>query len=117
MLVWRGAGIFAAIIMVVTIFGAHWGAQQAAPGARLIDAGAVGAGGLVGGLVIWFMAKALESGPARVLVDRATSQEVTIKPDAGSLFFIPTKYWAFFSVLAGLAAAYGAYLGVDLSAQ
>ncbi len=117
MLIWRGPGILAGIIMAVAIFGAYAGALEVAPGAPLIDAGAAAAGGVIGGLAIWFLAKALEGGTPRVLVDKATGQEVTVKGDAGSLFFIPTKYWAFITVVGGLALAYGAYLGVDIFAE
>jgi hypothetical protein len=56
---------------------------------------AVGAG-------IWFFAKTIEDRPGQVLIDKTTGHEITIRPNAGSLFFIPTRYWAF--IIPGLSA-------------
>ncbi len=47
------------------------------------------------GLAIWFTAKALSSGPQRRLVDADSGRQYVLKRDAGSLFFIPMRFWAF----------------------
>ena len=44
------------------------------------------------GTACWFLGRYLNSKSGRVLIDKATGQEITIKPDH-SLFFIKLEYW------------------------
>jgi hypothetical protein len=46
----------------------------------------------VAGAACWFLGKYLHSKPGRVLVDKATGQEVVLKP-IHSLFFIKMEFW------------------------
>jgi len=48
---------------------------------------------ILSGLAIWFSAKGLTRPPQK-LYDK-TGREYLISRDAGSLFFIPMRYWAF----------------------
>jgi hypothetical protein len=94
MIVWRGYGI-----LIILIAGAAF-----MVGALLIQltglkppfAGAIltAMGGLAG-VGIFLFAQRIESRPGRILVDKATGREVELKHDAGSLFFVPTRYWAY----------------------
>lgn len=61
--------------------------------------------GAVGAALIWFVARAFEGGPTRRLVDPDSGQQYVIRRSAGSLFFIPTRYWAFIVLALGLLAS------------
>jgi hypothetical protein len=104
-LIWRGWGILvvliagAAVFMSVLIadglrsvgFSAHW---QAAISILIASA--------LAGVAIWFTAKGLSGKVLRRLVDADTGQQVLVRSSAGSLFFIPTQYWAYIIVVIGL---------------
>ena len=46
----------------------------------------------IAGAASWFLGRYLHGKPGRVLIDKATGQEVTIRP-VHSLFFIKLEYW------------------------
>jgi hypothetical protein len=56
---------------------------------------------VVAGIVTWFVGKKLQARGARVVIDKATGQELTIG-DSHTFFFVPMHYWAV--VLIALAA-------------
>ncbi len=60
--------------------------------------------GVVAGFAIWFITKAIEDKPGRIFIDKATGQEIKVGANAGSFFFVPTRYWAFIVVGLGLLA-------------
>ena len=95
LIIWRGAGaaviLFAILAALVTnIVTSSWFNQnnyfQNHAWAQMVALWFAGAG-------CWFLGRYLNGKPGRVLVDKATGQEVTIKPDH-SLFFIKLEYWA-----------------------
>lgn len=103
LIIWRGWGILvivigfvAALLSIFLTDALGWAGLAGDIGRRV----AMGLSGAAGGAAIWFVAMGLEGRPSRTLVDPNTGQQVVFRKDAGSLFFIPTKYWAF--VLAGL---------------
>lgn len=53
----------------------------------------------IAGTACWFLGRYLHSKPGRVLVDKATGQEVTIMP-IHNLMFIKMEYWGpiFFAI-------------------
>ena len=53
-------------------------------------------------LSIWAIAHHIESEPGRVFIEQATGRQVVFKRSAGSLFFIPTRYWSYIVVGAGV---------------
>ncbi len=63
------------------------------------------------GAGIWFMAKALTGRNKRTLVDPATGQQFVYGSNAGSLFFIPTRFWAFIVLAVGIMV--GLSMGLD----
>ena len=97
-IVWRGWGILVPVMAVgVFIFGAivessglNFGLerQQAILFGEVI-------GSLIAGAGLFFIARKIESEPGRTLIDAATNQRIVFKKNAGSFFFIPTRYWAF----------------------
>jgi len=102
-LIWRGAGaavllfgVAAALLTnIVTssvfhqdnYFSHHSWAQATALG--------------LAGTACWFLGRYLHSKPGRVLIDKATGQEVTIRP-VHSLFFIKLEYWGPILLAVGL---------------
>ena len=104
-LIWRGWGILIIPIVGVAMFVSvligqglrslgfpdHW---PAAIGILIASA--------LAGVAIWFTAKALSGKVVRRLVDPNTGKDVLFRRSAGSLFFIPTQYWAFIVVVIGL---------------
>jgi len=54
------------------------------------------------GVACWFLGRYLHGKPGRVLIDKATGEEVTLKPNH-SLFFIKLEYWGPILFLIGLA--------------
>jgi hypothetical protein len=105
MIVWSGWGFLVVIFFLVgCLIGIPVGAlfpndPDASVAATIIT------GGLVAGLGSFLLARKLESGPGRVFIDEATQQRIEVKRSAGSLFFIPTRWWAYVApVLAILLA-------------
>jgi len=95
MLVWSGWGImvvvFVAIGLLVT-FGAADALVQFLPYGPAQSAGML-IGGLLATSGIYLFARWREQGEGRTLVDQATGERIEVRPSAGSLFFIPTRFW------------------------
>ncbi|RYY25634.1 MAG: hypothetical protein EOP41_05075 [Sphingobacteriaceae bacterium] len=96
-IIWRGYGFLVPIITIVTgalvtvLF--HIVSKSSEPWG-------ISVGSFVAAAIIWFWGKKLND-PAKnkILVDKATGQELILKPNH-SLFFIKMQYWAF--VIGGL---------------
>ena len=105
-LIWRGWGILVipivavgfAVAMAITIALQSSGLPEHWQDAIGVAVGSVGAG-----LSIWYIAKAISGKVVRRLVDPNTGKDVLFRRSAGSLFFIPTRYWAFIVIVPGLA--------------
>lgn len=61
--------------------------------------------GLIAGLASFLFARKIEGGEGRAFIDEATGQRIVVKRSAGSLFFIPTRYWAYVAPVATIALA------------
>ena len=57
------------------------------------------------GLSSFLFARKVEGGEGRAFIDEATGQRVVVRRTAGSLFFIPTRYWAYAGPVLGIAIA------------
>ncbi|HEY4108223.1 hypothetical protein [Puia sp.] len=91
MIFWKGLGILALVIAVLV--GALFSLLFDKIGWSEDLGAAVGA--LVSATIIWFTGTRLNSpAKARVLIDKQTGREITVKPNH-SLFFIKLQYWAF----------------------
>lgn len=102
-LIWSGWGI---LVLVFFIVGGLIGIPIAGLFPQEGDIGvAVMAitGGLVAGLGSFFLARKIESGEARAFIDEQTGQRIVVRKSAGSLFFIPTRYWAYVAPVVGIA--------------
>lgn len=104
MLVWRGAGILVVVFAVAGLIAGDyaaagiWGATQAADH----KAASMLMGLLLAAALVFGMHFLLErSGEQRTFIDKATGQEVIVKPKH-DLFFIPVKYWSFVLAAVGV---------------
>jgi len=61
--------------------------------------------GLLAGVGSFFLARKIESGEARAFIDEKTQQRIVVRKSAGSLFFIPTRYWAYVAPVLGILFA------------
>lgn len=114
LIIWRGWGILVLPIAAVAFIAAMALADfmmslqvsryVAEPIAFTTAFAAAGAG-------IWFLAKALTGRNKRTLVDPATGQQFVYGSSAGSLFFIPTRFWAFIVLALGILV--GVSTGLD----
>lgn len=109
MVVWTGWGIgvvfILAIGLVIGIVGVDALGPQLALDERTAEAAGILIGGFLAAIGIFFFARWRDGGEGRVLVDEKTGERVEVRRSAGSLFFIPTRFWTFIvPVLAGLLA-------------
>lgn len=105
MIVWRGWGILVVIVaalavalvrgVTVALFGAGTYDRQ---GAWLLPLSLT-----LAAPIVWPLGRFLNGRDARTLVDPATGQRVTLRPDH-SLFFIRMEYWAIILVLVAVAS-------------
>ncbi|WP_443750216.1 hypothetical protein [Asticcacaulis solisilvae] len=104
-IIWRGWGflvvplVFAAVIAGSLL---AFGLQALGVPKYLVVVAWTGSISILAGLFIWFTAKALSRGPKRRLVDEDTGQRYVVTRSAGSLFFIPMRFWAFIVGVPGL---------------
>ena len=105
MIVWSGWGFLVAVFFVL-------GFAIGVPVGSLVStepntamAASVVIGGLLAGLGSFLLARQIEKGEGRVFIDEATQQRIVVRKHAGSLFFIPTRYWAYVAPVIGIAFA------------
>lgn len=91
MIIWKGLGFLALVIALIV--GALFSITFSKIGWSEDLGAAIGA--LFSAVIIWFTGIRLNSpAKARVLIDKQTGREITVKPDH-SLFFIKLQFWAF----------------------
>jgi hypothetical protein len=104
-IIWRGWGF------TVLLFGF----AAAALAAGIIERGGIHSKSMValsdvtasalGALGVWAFAYRIDGQPGRVLIDKKTGREFTVRRSAGSLFFIKTRYWPYIIVAIGVLFA------------
>ena len=101
MIIWSGWGIQVPLYVVLAFFLVILGLTPF----HLSDDLGVGVGmlltGALAGGAIYFTARWQESKPGREFIDAKTNEHFTVRPSAGSFFFVPTRYWAFIVPLLG----------------
>lgn len=109
-IVWKGWGIVVLPIAAVAVFLAlsivHALGASSPAVVGLVDVAVSG----LAALAIWLLVNHIEGEPGRTFIDKATGHEFEVRNSAGSLFFIPTRYWAYIVVAAGVFAAVQATL-------
>jgi hypothetical protein len=56
---------------------------------------------LASSALVWFSGRQLNSAPGRVMIDKASGQEVVLK-SSHTLFFVKMEYWAVLIAILGL---------------
>jgi hypothetical protein len=95
MIVWSGRGIFSVLVLVVSLLLF----MQFLP-TESADYGFIGAF-FIAGIFSWFLGKKWKASPGRVVIDKATGQEVTMR-SRHSLFWIDMQYWGIIFSIIGL---------------
>src|SRR5438105_3149025 len=91
MIIWKGYGFL--VLVIALAIGAVFSLIFSGIGFTEDLGAAVGA--VISGVTIWFVGLRFNAPEkARVLIDKQTGQEFTVKP-VHSLFFIKMQYWAF----------------------
>ena len=105
MVIWSGWGILVVVFAALGMF-VGLGLGSVLPADETLQQ-IIGwlLGGAAGGAATWFFARWRESKPGRVFIDEQSGQRFEVRPSAGSLFFIPTRYWAFILPGLGVVAA------------
>lgn len=111
-IIWRGWGIVVPFIAAASFIAAAMVSKFGGlkpPTNHLVSGIAL----IIAGGVVWLIARRIENRPALELIEKGTGREVTMRSSAGSLFFVPTRYWAIVLTLLGallFAAAASSYV-------
>ena len=94
MVIWSRLGFLVGLVLLLLIVGTNaladliWGAgysnDHTWPAAVAF---------ILTGVISWFLGKFLNKPSGRVMIDKETGEEVTIKDSAHSFFFIPVQFW------------------------
>lgn len=114
MIIWSGWGISVIFIVIVGMILGIWLVgpltEQLHVAYGPAESAGIGVGGVISAVGISFLARWRETGgETRVFVDEATGQRFEVRPNAGSLFFIPTRYWTWIVLALAAFLAYSVY--------
>ena len=105
MIIWSGWGFLVAVFYVVGyLIGIPVGGLVSSD-PNVATAVSFVIAGLLAGLGSFLLARQIEKGEGRAYIDEATQQRIVVRKSAGSLFFIPTRYWAYAGPVLGIAIA------------
>lgn len=105
MIVWSGWGFLVAVFYVLGfLIGIPVGSLVSSDPNTATAVSFVCAG-LLAGLGSFLLARQIEKGEGRAFIDEATQQRIVVRKHAGSLFFIPTRYWAYVAPVLGIGLA------------
>ena len=104
MIIWSGWGILVPVVAIIGFMvGIPVGVAVSGGDTHLgVIIGFV-VGGLLSGVGIFALAKAIEQGTEHRYTDHLNGRLVVIRGNAGSLFFIPSRFWAFIVPVLGIA--------------
>ena len=95
MIIWSGWGILVLVFAIVgLVIGVPLG-TAITPDPDMAMAISIICAGLTMGLGSFLFARQMEKGTGRVFIDEQTGQRVVVGRSAGSLFFVPVRYWAY----------------------
>lgn len=93
MIVWTGAGVVVPFIWLLVFLLFMW-LENVFPVLKNHIGLFMGTQLALTGLLCWLFSKLLGKEKGRVVIDKATNQEITLEKKH-SLFFIPVFYWSF----------------------
>ena len=106
MIIWRGYGIAVVGLTFVVLILTELGVErmfsdenyyQARGWPKLVAL-------VLSAALVWLLWDRLDRRPARVVIDKATGQELTLR-EQHDLFFVPLRYWPAILIVAGLGFA------------
>ncbi|MBL8536185.1 MAG: hypothetical protein JNM59_02140 [Hyphomonadaceae bacterium] len=114
MIVWSGWGILTVAFGFIGLIAAVMGAEALSNALHLaqpLDPSiSIAVGLLLAAGQNHLFTRWREQGDPRVFVDEATGQRIEVRPTAGSLFFVPMRYWTWIALaLAALVALIAVY--------
>jgi hypothetical protein len=105
MIIWSGWGILVLVFGIVgLVVGIPVGTVIAADENTAMAISVICAG-LAMGLGSFLFARQMEKGTGRVYIDEQTGQRIVVGRSAGSLFFVPVRYWAYVGPVLAIAFA------------
>lgn len=105
MIIWSGWGFLVAVFFVIGFaVGIPVGTMVSSDPDTAMGVSFV-IGGLLAGLGSFLFARQIEKGEGRAFIDEATQQRIVVRKHAGSLFFIPTRIWAYVAPVLGIVLA------------
>ena len=105
MIIWSGWGFLVAVFYVVGFLIGMPVGSMVSDDPNTATAVSFVCAGLLAGLGSFLFARQIEKGEGRAFIDEATQQRIVVRKHAGSLFFIPTRYWAYVAPVVGIALA------------
>ncbi|NBW06767.1 MAG: hypothetical protein EBR82_01940 [Caulobacteraceae bacterium] len=104
-IVWSGWGALVAVFVVVGFFIGVPIGGLITPDENIGIGVAFITSGLLTGLGSFLLARKIESGESRAFIDEKTQERIVVRKSAGSLFFVPTRYWAYVAPVLGILLA------------
>lgn len=106
MIIWSRWGILVVVFAFIGVVGAVMGAEALSTSLHLAQPIAPTIS-LALGLILtagqnYAFTRWRERGEPQIFIEEATGQRIEVRPNAGSLFFIPMRYWTWIAL--GLAA-------------
>ena len=105
MIIWSGWGFLVAVFYVVGFLVGIPVGSLISDDPNVATAVSFVFAGLVAGLGSFLFARQIEKGEGRAFIDEATQQRIVVRKHAGSLFFVPTRYWAYVAPVLGIGLA------------
>lgn len=105
MIIWSGWGFLVAVFYVLGFLVGVPVGSLVSDDPNIATAVSFVCAGLLAGLGSFLFARQIEKGEGRAFIDEATGQRIVVRKHAGSLFFVPTRYWAYVAPVLGIALA------------
>lgn len=105
MIIWSGWGFLVAVFYVLGFLVGIPVGSLVSNDPNIATAVSFVCAGLLAGLGSFLFARQIEKGEGRAFIDEATGQRIVVRRQAGSLFFVPTRYWAYVAPVLGIALA------------
>ena len=110
MLIWSGWGIGVVIIAFIGLMIAFAAGDALVTQFAMSYGPANSAGIIIGGVLaaigVVLLTRWREQGESRTFIDERTGERIEVRPNAGSLFFIPIRYWSWIMLALTALMAY-----------
>lgn len=115
MIIWSGWGVLVVVFALAGLFIGYPVAEMLPVDKVTQSAIGFALTGAIGGLGCFLFDRYMRSRPGRVFIDEQSGQRIKVGANAGSLFFIPVRFWAFILPVIGIGFAALAYSDPNLA--